>query len=89
MVMGQPAWKTMWAASGSLRMLASATGEALPGTVAAPPMRTTSLTFSAMRGSVATARAIGQRPQRDERDLAGVLHDGFDDEGRGAAFIGL
>lgn len=38
-------------------MLASATGEALPGTVAALPMITTSLTNETVRGSSQPARA--------------------------------
>ncbi len=61
MTTSHPALKTMSAASGSMTMLNSATGLQLP-TCRPPPIRTTSLTRSTMRGSLRAARAMFVRP---------------------------
>ena len=56
MVSFQPAVKTRSAASGSFQMLASATGDTLPGSATVPPITMTSRSSTGNCGSIMSAR---------------------------------
>ena len=77
----QPAVNTRSAACGSFQMLASATGDTLPGSCTVPPMMMTSRSSMRQFGLEQQRQAqVAERAHRHQRDLARMRARHVDDE---------